>query len=181
MKKILIICLFLELTLESCYKPLPEPTNSQLPALTMLGKNTFGCMANDLVWQNAGNSRGPYSSTVKNEIFALFYLYKKKDNAILHIYGQMTYSNKDQLLDMTIFNKDLLRTGTFPVSEAFFQDFLLNKKYDLIDSLSPPLINVMKLDTVSKIASGTFEGVIYSKNKKEKMTLTNGRFDVKLK
>ncbi|NBA75266.1 hypothetical protein GOQ04_06895 [Emticicia sp. ODNR4P] len=181
MKKFMVVCLFLHFTLESCYKALPEPKNATLPEITTVGANTFGCLANDLVWQNNGNRKGPYSSTIKNEVFSLFYLYQKKDNAVLRIYGQMTYTNTDQQLSIDIYNKDLLKTGTFPISSASFEDFLKSKKYDFIDTLNPPLVKIIKLDTISKIASGTFEGNIYTKNKLEKMTIKNGRFDVKLK
>ena len=181
MKKKTIGYLLVLFTAQSCYKALPEPKNSELPALTMIGRNTFGCLTNDIVWQNGGNRKGPYSSTIKNEIFALFYLYQKKDNAVLNIYGQMTYANTDQQLGFIVYSKDLLKTGTFPISVAYFEDYLLNKKYDLVDSLNPPLVQIMKLDTISKIASGTFEGVIYTKNKQEKLNIKSGRFDVKFK
>ena len=181
MKKIILVSLFLQFILESCYKAQPEPTSTKLPALTTVGANTFGCLANDLIWQNDGNRKGPYSSTIKNEIFSLFYMYQKKDNSVLNIYGQMTYLNTDQQLGMIIYSKDLIKTGTFPISKAYFEDFLINKKYDFIDTLNPPLVKIIKLDTIGKVASGTFEGTIYTKNKQEKMTITNGRFDVKLK
>jgi hypothetical protein len=53
----MVVCLFLHFTLESCYKALPEPKNATLPEITTVGANTFGCLANDLVWQNDGNRK----------------------------------------------------------------------------------------------------------------------------
>lgn len=181
MKKTFFIYLFFTFVLASCYKVLPEPSNLQLPDLTTTGANTLGCIANNSLWINGGNSKGAYSSIIKNEVYALFYLYKNKDNAILDIYGQMTYVNTNQKLQIVTYDKDLLKLGTFPISKASFEDFLLNKKYDLIDSLNPPTIKIIKLDTINKIASGTFEGVIYTKGKQEKMNIVDGRFDVKLR
>ena len=173
--------LFLLFTVIACYKPLPEPKNSKLPVISIIGANNFGCFANDLVWKNDGKRRGPYNSTIKNEIFAVFYLYQKKDNAVLNINGQMTYENTDQTLSLIIKNKDLLNTGRFNVTELTFTDLITNKRYYLIDSISPPIINILRLDTTNKVASGTFEGTIFTQNKADKMVLRNGRFDVIIK
>ena len=157
MKKISLLGIIVLLIYGNCYKDELEPSNSELHAITTVGNNTCGCLVNDVVWQNAGTMRGAYSSTIKNEIFTQFYIYQKKDNAVLTINGRMTYTNKEQEFGMSIFDKDLPKIGNFPIKSLYFNDFLQNKKYNLIDSLRPPILQIMKFDTINRIVSGTFD------------------------
>ena len=180
MKKITLLGIVALLVFGNCsYKATVEPAAPVLPDISYEGKNIFGCMANGQVWQNAGTTQGPYSSTIQNTIFSLFYIYQKKDNANLTLKGRMTYANSDQNFEFTILNKELPKTGAYQVKICQFNDLLKRIDYISVDSLKPFYVNIIKFDTTNKIVSGTFDGTLFTQFTKEKMLISKGRFDVK--
>lgn len=177
MKKYLVFYLFAWLVL-ACYKPLKEPKNFDLPQISNSGKGTLACLVDKNVWYNYGNSKGAYNSTVPNVIFAMYYEYQKEDNSSLTLYGQMTHTSKDQFFKFSIIDKNIKNLGQFEAVVGEFIDFKTGKSYTNLDKSAPLKVKITKLDKTNKIASGTFDGVLYDKDQREFVTLTDGRFDV---
>jgi hypothetical protein len=167
---LLIVFSMMLVSCDSCYDPNPEP---QLPAITMEGKNTFGCKINGEVWlpykQFGDVSTGPI----------LFYYYNTKKE--LYVGAQNT--NYNEFIKLYASCPD---TGKFNLTykpgndEVFF-----SKKsgqyhdYKLIDPSSVNTISILKLDTVNYIIAGTFEFTAYDPLHNDTIYIREGRFDIK--
>lgn len=165
----------------SCEKDLfnPEPPN-KLPPITMTGEHTFGCLVNREVWRpyiegasiwddpalNAKHDRGWVDC---DQLFI---------GATRHLYGD------DSLHQTIIINVwcPVLGENNMTPLKGVFLDFhassICGYKYR-VDTLSPYIVNITKLDTVNFIASGTFEfTAVNNECPEDTLRITEGRFDV---
>ena len=189
MKKITLLGIVILLVYGNCTStyttdPLPKLT---LPDFTTEGKYTMGCIIDGNVWvpggvipgKNALLSGGagiiPFNVSVSR--------YRKYQNytqlATFYIGSIMSYTDVYRVFDFSVENNDLPQIGKSPITKIYYSDNY-GGSYTYIDKLNPPTVDFVKFDTLSKIASGRFNGVIYRDSTKSKPSkLVDGRFDVK--
>jgi Family of unknown function (DUF6252) len=149
----------------SCHKdPLPKPTQE--------GKNTFGCRVNGEVWIPDGKKGTiPASPAITGG-------FSKSGNNTFNIRLFTSKSNsqnlKLSLANAVIGENHLSQNLPGPINYAEFYDG--NRLYQT-SSVNTGKITITRADTVSKIFSGTFE--FTAGRGKEKVVVTEGRFDVK--
>ena len=178
MKKVtftfLIFTIFLSF---SCEKdPLnPEPPDA-LPPATMTGENTFGCLVNGKVWR-------PYTENLWEEAISAKHDLGWVDCDQLLVSGKRRY-NSDSV-SSGVFNQNMkmnvwcpiLGENTITFSKRSFIDFNNCGEYYL-DTLSPRIMNITRLDSINKIASGNFEFTAINNECQDTIQITEGRFDV---
>ncbi len=167
------LAILLFLTAAACNKEDDTSPADQLPPITMEGKGTFACLINGEVWKWKG--RNPWNGFPNLDV-----LY---DTLTKRLFIQATKeiidSGQRDLQVMTISNI-IESTGTsfMDYRKTIYIDYTqVNEKcidYEL-DSLSTKSINILKLDKISKIISGTFEFTAI--NECDTLRITEGRFD----
>jgi hypothetical protein len=190
MKKITNMCIVILLVCSSCIDkvyttdPLPKLT---LPDFTTEGKNTIGCIIDGEVWVPGGVIPGkntllsggagliPFDVSLKR--------YKKHQNytqlATFYVGSLMSYTNVYRVFNFSIEGNDFPKIGKLSITKIYYSSNG-NGYYDYIDKLNPPTVDFVKFDTLSKIASGRFNGIIYRDSTKSKpIKISEGIFDVK--
>ena len=159
----------------SCEKDLfnPKPPN-ELPPATMTGEGTFGCLVNGEVWR-------PY---IEDDPFESR-IYAKHDRGWPDC-DQLFVSGTRNLTknDVTIFQSMSINSwcpelgaNKITFSKGRYRDLEGCGEYYL-DTLSPHILYITKLDTINYIASGTFELTVINDDCKDTIKITEGRFDV---
>ncbi len=151
----------------------PEPPD-ELPPATMTGANTFGCLVNGEVWR-------PY---VEDPYFLETTIFAKHDRGWvgcdqLLVSGKLKTSSENEVhqdMKMNIWCP-ILGENKITYSKRSFRDFNGCGEYHL-DTLSPHILIITKLDTINNIASGTFEFTVISDECQDTLRITEGRFDV---
>lgn len=151
---------------------LPPPT---LPQITSEGKNTFGCLVNGEIY-------------VPNDYFHYFY-YAFKDNP--QLYGTLSLrcnrdgNNTNSGFLIQLRNRVFSKGKHYIYTNSNTKDYLSHVKnnfdtYQNYTNDSNNFIDLIRLDTVNRIASGTFQfNLINTNNDFDTIRITEGRFDCK--
>jgi hypothetical protein len=154
----------------------PKPPD-ELPPATMTGANTFGCLVNGEVWR-------PYIEGANIWESALNVKHDRGwvDCDQLFIGATRQLFGDDSLYQTIIINVWCPELGENKITPAkgAFHDFYINSPCSYryrVDTLSPYIINITKLDTANNIASGTFEFTAINNECPDTIRITQGRFD----
>ena len=159
------------LSLTQCKKSDPTP-ESQLPAATQTGANTFGCLLNGQPWQPFGT--GNYS---------IYY-----DPLYRHGTINISATRPDGANDyqtITLGSDSLKSVGQYPLTilkhqEALFIDTKTGCRFLSGDPhYRKGTLTITRLDTQAGIIAGTFEFTL-AKAGCDTIKVTQGRFDKKL-
>ncbi|MCO6494714.1 MAG: hypothetical protein J5I91_03405 [Bacteroidetes bacterium] len=196
-KTLLLLSIASLLCFNSCKKEKKGTTNifkqkrpTELPPITTEGKNTFGCYVD-------GELLVPFPrKAIKDNFFAFYYGEKWEDlNGTLEIGGTMKGENSSEFkhirlyLYKRIFDKGehVLYIDSSNGSSAFFSSNNLralikdqsgNTTFDSWGVPNPDCgrMNILRLDTVARIVSGTFYFDAINKEG-DTVKVTDGRFD----
>jgi hypothetical protein len=189
MKKMTLVLLGIMLVYGNCKfetkEVIPEDI-SILPPVTDNGANTFGCLIDKVVWVNKG------SSTSGVNIYNSTFVYsRQKDSTIIDIKGNMyTYDGKsDDNFSLGFSGKGIPKVGLTYVLEKdakmrmeYYKRLNNSNVYVISKNPNPELntITFTKVDTLSKIVSGRFEGkLVNSTSNNNTLNVSDGRFDIK--
>jgi hypothetical protein len=194
---LLVILSFLTFSCSKTENSTPEAPKDQLPAITIIGANTGGCIINGkvIIPKNTVNSTsgfpvyglrysvGPnFGLPNFNEYFSINITNLKSTGKSYWIYIQIN--------DMT------LGAGSYSVGQSN-ADYGLNgpntpqiivrETYDgvsgktFISGVNSGIINITRFDYPNKVVSGNFNCTLYNKDlPTEIVQVTDGRFDVNL-
>jgi hypothetical protein len=176
MKKILISCFSIAL-LASCKKEITE-----LPAATQTGANTFGAKINGVFWKPQGF--GPFPA---NDILEA----RMSGHDITINARNFSSSPNETEFQLTIFN--VTAPGTYLLnSNVIHPNGTASYGYYVKRNITPQnewltsstytgWVTITRIDDVNMIVSGTFEfKALNIYNAPEPMTVTEGRFDLKI-
>lgn len=189
MKKLTLVLLGIMLLYGNCKfetkEVVPEDI-SVLPPVTDNGANTFGCLIDKVVWVNKGSS-----SSGVNIYNSTFGYSKQKDSTIIDIKGNMyTYDGKsDDNFSLGFSGKGIPKVGVSYVlgknanlRMEYYRRLYNSNVYVISKSPNPEFntITFTKVDTLSKIVAGRFEGkLVNSTSNNNTLTVSDGRFDIK--
>ena len=191
MKKMTLVLLGIMLLYGNCTifnhsnEIIPEEI-SVLPPFSDNGANTFGCLIDKAVWVNKG-----YGPSNVNIYSSTFVYSKQKDSTIIDIKGNMyTYDGKsDDNFSLGFSGKGIPKAGvTYVLGKNAnlrmeYYRRLSNSNIYVINKSPNPEFNTItfsKVDTVSKIVAGRFEGkLVNSTSSYNTLTVSDGRFDIK--
>jgi hypothetical protein len=156
----------------SCKKDDPLNTD-KLPPATTSGKNTFGCKINGKVWLPAGGTLWDSPISAKHDMgwVGCDQLYI----GVKRVIGDDT-ADIDQHLILNVWCP-ALGENTITPGDGVFIDFN-NCGYYRVDTLSPYILSITRLDSINFIASGTFELTVINDDCEDTLRITEGRFDV---
>ncbi len=169
MKKAFISLLCIIWFLCGCQKDL-------LPAPTQEGLNTFGCKINGKAWipDGAPAGKGPAEKPIEVTCARV-----KGDTVSLFIYACASSLDRVQLtLPRATPGENILKA--YGQNDPAFAVYYSNdfKQY-FQTSPNPGKVTITKLDTVNRILSGTFEFTGMETVNKQKVQITEGRFDLR--
>jgi hypothetical protein len=173
-KSILLLSSILILLAASCGDDDETLATDQLPPATMIGANTFGCKVNGDVWI-------PH---VEGAPFWESPIYAKHDRwwpdcDQLFVSGERRYEKKADIYQSMSINVwcPVLGENEITFSKGRYRDLEGCGEYYL-DTLSPRILIITRLDSVKFIASGTFEFTVINDDCEDTLRITEGRFDV---
>ena len=158
----------------SCEKDLlnPEPSDT-LPPATTTGENTFGCLVNG----------EPWIPDIENGTFWDHAIYAKHDREWPDC-DQLLVAGKKQIPSQKTYQEispnvwcPELGENKISYSNGIYWDYENCQRYYL-DTLSPHILFITKLDTINNIASGTFEFTVINEDCSDTLRISEGRFDV---
>ena len=171
MRLLLLVFTSLSLLAASCTKDEYDPLD-ELPPATQEGRNKMGCLINGVPWKNRGGS--------------------VSDPSIKGNYGSMppgvsvvAFDNEPQdastLYEVFVIKVDPLVEGLIPIqqySAEYERVNANNPELYRLDTLSPALIEITRHDSSNRILAGFFNFVLINIDGKERLEITDGRFDV---
>lgn len=146
-----------------------------LPAATTEGLNTFGCKINGKVWIANGirNDQGTAAKAIEVE-------FRQLNAGTFYLFIHTNADTKDRV--QLSLPKGVI--GTNLLEDRYDQPFAIyyDNNFRLFMTKSPNSgkIVITRLDTVNGIVSGTFEFDGEFIVTKEKVTITEGRFDINM-
>lgn len=177
MKKILIACLSL-FALASCNKDVEE-----LPPATQTGANTFGAKVNGEFW--VPKTFGPFGV---NDI-----LQAHMNSSTSIIIKARNFASSPTETEFEIFLKDITGPATFvlntnvsyPTMSASYGYYVKRKLSPenewITSSSNTGVVTITKFDLTTRIVSGTFQfNALNLYNAPQPLTVTEGRFDIKI-
>ena len=197
--KYILICIAI-ICLSACHK-IYDNTNQVnkiiLPAFSENGAGTFGFIFNKSVWTVFGKHlyRAELADTWLDNTFEVTSLNTSSHNQYqLTIAGggrMSVIKNDSAFIDISAgFNftptipyiKSYYLTNN-PINNFMIADFVANKYYQ-VDSLKPLTLQLTKfdkIDSLTRICSGRFFGILYNEtDKNDSIVITDGRFDTKV-
>jgi len=191
----IIIGIFLAMTLNSCDVDDDDGVNSELPEITSIGANTFGCKINEQIFlPRKGSLCFDCANTPK---LNLTYGYRYGEGHRLSIY---TYNDidGDVSIKINMFNGEIPFTiGEYSISEYYIdsKDILVHNGITRISKLVSGeninsdfytdtevsgVLKILEINEDEEFIAGTFEfEAIDAEGKIVKVT--EGRFDIKYK
>lgn len=176
MKKLLIGCLSVCL-LASCKKSVDE-----LPPATQTGAGTFGAKVNGEFWVPKGFGPFPANDILEARMAGPTYL----------LINARNFASSPTETEFEILISDITGPGTFSLNNNVQRGGSLSYGYYVKRTLTPlnewitsssntGTVTITKLDTVNHIVSGSFQfNALNLYNAPEPLTVTEGRFDLKL-
>jgi hypothetical protein len=176
-----VLVIVLSLTcLSGCKK---DKIPDSLPPITQAGKNTFGCKLNGQVWVPYAKCNTTGSPC--EEVFVQVYPVTNNDLPVQLEIKVEHYNSPNTFTEFHIFTTlrdSIYSTGnkTDSLSLEYYDGsgFIPYTNYNNLNNSSANQLQITKIDTVQKILSGTFEGVLY-KSPTDSVTVSEGRFDVR--
>lgn len=181
--KYLIISIFTFLSLSGCeINDYVQP--SVLPEISQVGKQTFGAKINGEIWT-------PFQKFKTNANFKPApVVWGRYQNATL----RLSVTNQNTFESISFMINNVQGTGTyqfmryFPKNAVEFTPFASvyqkcpngNCTQYVVCQTCENEVNLIRFDPISKIYAGTFKVTFQNKeNPSEKITLNEGRFDIK--
>lgn len=177
MKNLIAIIAF-SLFLTSCKKEKEE-----LPPATQTGANTFGAKVNGELWVTRGFGPFPANDVLEARRFG---------NGDI-IINARNFESSPTEKEFVIFVKGAMSPGVYPlnstVSHPTFDAsyaYYVHRRFTpenewMTNTSNVGSVNLTNLDTVNHIISGTFQfQMINLYNAPQPMTVTEGRFDIRL-
>jgi Family of unknown function (DUF6252) len=152
-----------------------KPREDILPAATTEGLNTFGCKINGKVWIANGirNDQGTVAKAIEVE-------FRQLNASTFYLFIHTNADTKDRV--QLSLPKGVM--GTNLLEDRYDQPFAIyyDNNFRLFTTKSPNSgkVDITRLDTVNRIVSGTFEFDGEFIVTKEKVTITEGRFDINM-
>ena len=176
MKKILFACISIAF-LAACKKEVKE-----LPGATQNGANTFGAKVNGVLWAPQG-----FGSFPANDILEA----RMAGNVIIINARNFSSSPNETEFQLTIFNVTapgvyLLNTDVSHPDGAASYGYYVKRNITpqnewITSSIYTGSVTITRIDAVNMIVSGTFQfNALNIYNAPEPMTVTEGRFDLKI-
>lgn len=167
-KHYLFLCLPL-LFSASCKKENTDPAD-KLPPATMTGANTFGCLVNGEVWL-------PHTGSIWDLSLDVNHGQWPTGEWQLKIGAYRKYPDKKiyQTFALNVWDP-VLGENHITYNSRIFTDFEGCGFYRL-DTLSPNVLVISKLDQINFIASGTFYFTVINDECQDTLRVTEGRFD----
>lgn len=183
------------LTFASCNKDFDNSNKVneiKLPDYSENGNTTYSFLLNDSVWTNYGHyyrNNSVIPSWRENKINNTFNFAGTPAERALQVSGRLTVVRSNVAI------KDLSAAFSFVPVPPFINTFLINGAYprvfNVIDNVQgkfygikstiPFVIQVTKFDTIGKVCSGRFNGILYNdQNLTDSVIIKDGRFNVKL-
>ncbi len=166
------LAILLFLTAANCKKDDDTNPIDQLPPITMEGKGTFACLINGEVWKWKG--RNPW-----NGFPNLDTSYGPINILRIQAIRENNIANEIKIQTMTIGTTiDSLGKYNIRYNSKVYVDYVLSNNDCIsfqLDTLRNNFLNITKLDTDTKIVSGTFEFTAI--NDCDTLRITKGRFD----
>lgn len=168
----LLLFLLLPLLLAaSCGKEDDDSTPSdKLPPATMTGENTFGCLVNGEVWLPHTEAFWDSPLSVVHDTYWVgcdqLKIGARKDNPNV---------GSPNILQSFSINVWCPKLGDNDVQAVFWD----NEGCGIyrLDSISPHILKITKLDTINFIAAGTFSFTVINQDCQDTLRITDGRFD----
>lgn len=178
MKKILLLALVALVGFASCKKEIKT-----LPDETQTGAGTFGAKINGENW-------GPLKAGILPTAPILEASFAGNNSVIIHA---RNFSRTPIETEMEIFLKNVTAPGIYPLNQttskspnqsasyAYYVKRNLNVEDEWITgSAATGQVEVTKIDTANRIIAGTFQFTANAKYGSAPITVTEGRFDVKI-
>lgn len=185
MKNNLLPLLLLFLLACCCKDKDPEP---ELPPITTIGANTFGCKVNGKVWlpnkrpngtlpQIEGGIVTRYDSIgpEKNWYDLLIFAYKE-DNSGFQLFLRRINNTGSFQLYMT----QSIWPGCEDCTNSYGYFYREGKRYSTL-TLPENKVELLRYDTINKIFSGTFSFLAKNRQGDDTVRITEGRFDINQK
>jgi Family of unknown function (DUF6252) len=171
--------LFFLVFLCGCKKETP------LPGATRSGANTLGCKINGKAWvaqdsdepfNRAFGVEGGYQGAIIDSIRnCIWILARRNDRTFLHLYVRQV--DKPGLYPLRLSTG--ARPGALvPYSYGLYYD---SSKEFMTDPRHTGSVTITRADTVNKIISGSFEFTGYDAQTKQTISITDGRFDARVR
>jgi hypothetical protein len=174
MKKLMpfLLASSLFLLATSCKKDDPLNTD-KLPPATTSGKNTFGCKVNGEVWIPYIEGGGVWDRVLNVDHDRGWVGCDQ-----LYIGATKKYSDQANISQVFAINVwcPIIGENEITPTSGIFVDFRNCGNYR-VDSLSPHILIITKLDTIDNIASGNFEFTAINDDCGDTIRITEGRFD----
>ena len=145
----------------------------KLPPITAYGANTFGCLVNGDAWpMNAVSGEIYYDFSYFDRTTVLAYEINDNSGAIKE--------------GVSIVSKRMVKKGLYEIgydnNGEFFSAKFDNERYmsgykKNIDLGRKAIVNILRLDTIKGIISGTFSFSLFNEKGTKEIHITNGRFD----
>lgn len=164
------------LSLYSCKKR--KQIKPELPAITLEGKNTFGCMFNNELWLP-----GNYITLAYPPLSGRY----TPESELMIVCRRISPASNEGFKDYLFiaFNKPDLKTGEYELNNLNTRLVVdINvpgaspKPYELYNTGN---LTLSRVDLVNNIVSGTFSFRVKEKNTGEIVNVTHGRFDLVIK
>jgi Family of unknown function (DUF6252) len=178
MKNIFIAAASLLLLLSACKKEVTE-----LPAATQTGANTFGAKVNGEFWVPQGFGPIPANDILEGRLMPNKDIYINARN----------FSSSPNEREFEIYLKGVTAPGTYMLNQTVpYPTTAANYGYFVKRNLTPQnewitsatntgAVTITRIDTVALIVSGTFQFTALNLyNNPEPLSVTEGRFDIKM-
>lgn len=180
MKMILTAILLIALIFGACKK---DSKTEELPPATQTGANTFGAMVNGQLWLPKGFGPFPANDIVQARLIA--------GNTVHINASDFSTSPNEREFDIYLTNitgpgtYQLNTTVSYPSSSANYGYYVKRNLTPLNEwitsATSTGTVTITRFDTVNFIISGTFQfNALNLYNTPEPLTVTEGRFDIKM-
>ena len=178
MKNILTVALSVVVLSTACKKEVTE-----LPPATQTGANTFGAKVNGEFWVPQGFGPIPANDILEARLLP---------NRDLYVHAR-NFSASPNEREFEIFLKGVRTPGTYPLNTTVsYPNTSVNYGYFVKRNITPQnewitsatntgSVTITRIDTVALIVSGTFQfNALNIYNAPEPLSVTEGRFDIKI-
>jgi hypothetical protein len=155
-----------------------------LPEPTQTGANSFGAKVNGVLWAPQGFGAFPANDILEARMLPDKDIYINARN----------FSSSPNETEFQIFLKRVISPGTYPLnttvgfpssdaSYAYFVKRNITPKNEWLTSADyTGSVTITRIDTIALVVSGSFHfNALNLYNAPEAMTVTEGRFDIKMK